>query len=72
MIYFPDTIDNSYFDNGKVVVFIERLVKTATENNTSKYTIVFDFLIYPQAKNNFIARTNLNFNDKIESFEWDA
>ena len=63
MSQLPMAIDNSYFDNGKVVVFIERLVKTATENKISKYSIVFDFLIDPRSKNNFIARTNLSFND---------
>lgn len=63
MSQLPIAIDNSYFDNGKVVVFIERLVKTATENKISKYSIVFDFLIDPRSKNNFIARTNLSFND---------
>lgn len=54
---------NTYFDDGKVVVFIERIEKTTTINRISKYTIVFDFLIDPRSKSNFIARTNLNFKD---------
>jgi beta-lactamase superfamily II metal-dependent hydrolase len=63
MINLPTIIDNSYFDDGKVVVFIESIEKIISKINNSTYTIIFDFLIFPQSKNNFISKTNLNFND---------
>ncbi|MEY3501492.1 MAG: hypothetical protein RL308_3165 [Bacteroidota bacterium] len=64
MVYLPANVRESYFDDGKVVVFIERLQKTSFDNSISKYTLVFDFLIDSRSKNNFIARTNLIFADK--------
>ena len=63
MINLPAIVKDSYFNDGKVVVFIERLEKIITDDKVFSYTIVFDFLIDPLSKNNFIARTNLNFND---------
>jgi hypothetical protein len=69
MIYLPAPVDDLFFENDKVVVFIERLEKTISENGVLVYSITFDFLIDPRSKNNFIARTNLIFNNNNSMLE---
>ncbi len=55
---------NTLFDNKEVVVFIEKVEKSISENKLTSYTIVFDFPIDERSKNNFISLTNLSFGDK--------
>ena len=55
---------NNLLENKEVVVFIEKVEKSISENKLISYTIVFDFPIDERSKNNFISRTNLSFGDK--------
>lgn len=55
---------NNLLENKEVVVFIEKVEKSISENKLISYTIVIDFPIDERYKNNFISRTNLIFREK--------
>ncbi|WP_343631314.1 hypothetical protein [Fluviicola sp.] len=53
----------------EVVVFIERLEKIGKEAGRFIYTMIFDFTIDPQSKENFIRRTELTFPENKSMIE---